>query len=109
MEFEPKRTPDSGRPAFLCPSCRRWPLDWRFKQFIVAGGLEPYAMMSVKTPGMFYSLRFLLGVFEAGFFPGIILYLTYWFPSLRRAKVFGMFMCASAFAGVIGAQWQVQF
>ena len=51
---------------------------------------------------MFYSLRFLLGVFEAGFFPGIILYLTYWFPSLRRAKIFGMFMCASAFAGVIG-------
>ena len=36
--------------------------------------------MFVKTPAMFYFLRFLLGVFEAGFYPGIILYLTYWFP-----------------------------
>jgi len=68
----------------------------------IGWGITSIAMMSVKTAGMFYSLRFLLGVFEAGFFPGIILYLTYWFPSLRRAKVFGMFMCASAFAGVIG-------
>ena len=48
------------------------------------------------------ALRFLLGVFEAGFYPGIILYLTYWFPGTRRAKAFGMFMSASAFAGVIG-------
>src|ERR1700722_7196553 len=68
----------------------------------IGWGITSIAMMSVKTAGMFYSLRFLLGVFEAGFFPGIILYLPYWFPSLRRAKVFGMFMCASAFAGVIG-------
>jgi MFS family permease len=51
---------------------------------------------------MFYALRFLLGVFEAGFYPGIILYLTYWFPNDRRAAAFGMFMSASAFAGVIG-------
>jgi len=68
----------------------------------IGWGITSIAMMSVKTAAMFYSLRFLLGVFEAGFFPGIILYLTYWFPSLRRAKVFGMFMCASSFAGVVG-------
>ena len=38
-------------------------------------------MMFVTTPAMFYMLRFLLGVFEAGFYPGIILYLTYWYPT----------------------------
>src|SRR5919199_1075058 len=47
-------------------------------------------------------LPFLLGVFEAGFYPGVILFLTYWYPSERRAKVFGLFMSASALAGVIG-------
>jgi len=60
------------------------------------------AMMFVTTPGMFYFLRFLMGVFEAGFYPGIILFLTYWYPSERRAKAFGMFMSASGIAGVIG-------
>jgi len=59
-------------------------------------------MMWVTTPLMFYILRFLLGVFEAGFYPGVILYLTYWFPTGRRAKAFGLFMSASALAGVIG-------
>src|SRR5882672_22606 len=54
-------------------------------------GVVCVAMMFVKTPGMFYFLRFLMGVFEAGFYPGIILYLTYWYPSERRAKAFGMF------------------
>src|SRR5207237_8446265 len=56
----------------------------------------------VTTPAEFYTLRFLLGVFEAGFYPGIILYLTYWYPTVRRARAFGLFMSASAFAGVIG-------
>ena len=68
----------------------------------IGWGLTSIATMFVKTPEMFYALRFLLGVFEAGFYPGIILYLTYWFPGTRRAKAFGMFMSASAFAGVIG-------
>jgi sugar phosphate permease len=65
-------------------------------------GLTSMAMVFVKTSLMFYLLRFLLGVFEAGFYPGIILYLTYWFPTSRRALAFGFFMSASAFAGVIG-------
>src|SRR5215210_578501 len=60
------------------------------------------AMMFVTTPTMFYLLRFLLGVFEAGFYPGVILFLTYWYPTERRAKAFGMFMSASALAGVLG-------
>ncbi|WP_157270981.1 MFS transporter [Azohydromonas aeria] len=68
----------------------------------IGWGLTSIAMMFVTTPAMFYALRFLLGVFEAGFYPGIILYLTYWFPDRRRAKAFGLFMSASAFAGVIG-------
>nr|USU33393.1 MFS transporter [Methylobacterium sp. OTU13CASTA1] len=60
------------------------------------------AMMFVTTPAGFYALRFLLGVFEAGFYPGVILFLTYWYPTERRARVFGLFMSASALAGVIG-------
>lgn len=68
----------------------------------IGWGITSIAMMFVTTPGMFYFLRFLLGVFEAGFYPGIVLYLTYWYASDRRAKAFGMFMSASALAGVIG-------
>ncbi|SEA22156.1 MFS transporter [Variovorax sp. YR216] len=68
----------------------------------IGWGIVCIATMFVKTAGMFYFLRFLMGVFEAGFYPGIILYLTYWYPSERRAKAFGMFMSASAIAGVIG-------
>ncbi|MBV5263872.1 MFS transporter [Pinisolibacter aquiterrae] len=61
------------------------------------------ALMSVATtPTMFYLLRFVLGSFEAGFFPGVILYLTLWFPSDRRAKVFGIFMSSVALSGVLG-------
>jgi MFS family permease len=51
----------------------------------------------------FYFLRFLLGAAEAGFFPGIILYLTYWFPGARRAKTVALFMTAIAIANVIGS------
>ncbi|MFN0038941.1 MAG: MFS transporter [Burkholderiales bacterium] len=51
----------------------------------------------------FYFLRFWLGVAEAGFFPGIILYLTYWFPASRRAKVVAMFMTAIAVSNAIGS------
>jgi len=65
-------------------------------------GITCIAMMFVTTPMQFYVLRFLLGVFEAGFYPGIILYLTYWYPTERRAKAFGLFMSASALAGVLG-------
>lgn len=51
----------------------------------------------------FYALRMLLGVAEAGFFPGIILYLTYWFPAARRARTVALFMTAIAVANVVGA------
>ncbi|SDV49010.1 MFS transporter [Chitinasiproducens palmae] len=65
-------------------------------------GLASMAMIFVKTPMQFYVLRFVLGVFEAGFFPGVVLYLTYWFPSARRAKINGLFMTSFAIAGVVG-------
>ena len=53
-------------------------------RIMVLWGLTATAMMFVSTPTQFYIARFLLGVFEAGFFPGVILYFTYWYPSVRR-------------------------
>jgi D-galactonate transporter len=64
-------------------------------------GLVASAMMLVQTTTQFYILRFLLGVFEAGFFPGIILYLTYWYPAARRCKVIAIFMTAASIAYLI--------
>ncbi|BEV14905.1 MFS transporter [Herbaspirillum sp. DW155] len=65
-------------------------------------GLASMAMAYVSTPTSFYVLRFLLGIFEAGFFPGVVLYLTYWFPAQRRARVNGLFMTSFAIAGAVG-------
>ncbi|SAK55348.1 major facilitator transporter [Caballeronia fortuita] len=56
----------------------------------------------VKSPTVFYVLRFLLGVAEAGFAPGVILYLTYWFPAARRAKALSLFFMAIPLAGIVG-------
>jgi MFS family permease len=64
-------------------------------------GIVACAMAFVQTPMQFYVARFLLGVLEAGFFPGIILYLTYWYPSARRGQIIAMFMTATAIASVI--------
>jgi MFS family permease len=55
----------------------------------------------VQTPTQFYIARVLLGAAEAGFFPGVILYFTYWFPSARRARVTSIFMTAICVSGVI--------
>ena len=60
------------------------------------------AMVFVTAPLGFYILRFLLGVAEAGFFPGVILYLTYWYPSERRGRVLALFMTGIPVAGAIG-------
>ena len=59
-------------------------------------------MVFVKTPAVFYALRFLLGVAEAGFFPGVILYLTFWYPAPGRAGIISLFMTGIPIAGVIG-------
>lgn len=64
-------------------------------------GIVASAMMFVQTPLQFYVLRFLLGAFEAGFFPGIILYFTYWYPSARRGQVIAIFMTAATIGGMV--------
>ncbi len=71
-------------------------------RIMITWGVISSAMMFVDTPAMFYVMRFLLGVAEAGFFPGIILYLTYWYPSHRRARMTALFMTGIALSGVIG-------
>ena len=60
------------------------------------------AMMFAHTPAVFYTLRFLLGLAEAGLFPGVILYLTYWYPAERRGKIIALFMTGIPISGVIG-------
>lgn len=64
-------------------------------------GLASAATMFVKTPTHFYIVRFLLGLSEAGFFPGIILYLTFWVPAAYRARVIALFMSALVVTGMI--------
>ncbi|MFE5005624.1 MFS transporter [Streptomyces sp. NPDC056696] len=65
-------------------------------------GLLSCAMATVNSPTSFYALRFLLGAAEAGFFPGVILYITYWFPAADRGKATGMFQSAVAISSIIG-------
>jgi D-galactonate transporter len=72
-------------------------------RIMISWGIISSLTMLANSAGVFYLLRFLLGLAEAGFFPGIILYLTYWFPSDRRAHVIALFMSAIALTGVIGA------
>jgi MFS family permease len=71
-------------------------------RIMITWGLVSAAFMFVTTPAMFYVLRFTLGVAEAGFFPGIILYLTYWYPARRRARIVALFMTAIPLSGVLG-------
>jgi D-galactonate transporter len=71
-------------------------------RIMIMWGLVSASMMFVRNETWFYIMRFLLGIGEAGFAPGIILYITYWYPSSRRARVFSMYMIALAMSGVIG-------
>ena len=71
-------------------------------RIMVSWGVISMLTMFVTTPAMFYVMRFLLGLAEAGFFPGIILYLTYWYPAHRRGRMTTWFMTAIALSGVIG-------
>ena len=76
---------------------RRW-----ITVIMIAWGLISCCMALVRTPVQFYILRTLLGVAEAGFFPGMILYLRNWFPRSARARAVAWFMTANPLAGVIG-------
>jgi D-galactonate transporter len=71
-------------------------------RIMITWGIVSALFMFIKTPFSFYALRFVLGVAEAGFFPGIILYLTYWFPSDRRGRMISMFMMAIPLSGIFG-------
>ena len=70
---------------------------------MITWGLVSGCMAFIQGTTSFYTLRFLLGVAEAGFFPGIILYLSYWFPATRRAQVTAIFMAAAPLSTAIGS------
>ncbi|MBA5640059.1 MFS transporter [Duganella sp. LX20W] len=76
---------------------RRW-----VPTIMVAWGIATTAMAYVTTPFQFYLIRFLIGFAEAGFFPGVVLFLTYWFPLSHRGRIMSWFMAALAISGVIG-------
>ena len=76
---------------------RRW-----IARIMITWGLLSAGTMFVNSPMTFYVIRFVLGAAEAGFFPGIILYLTYWYPAARRGKATSLFLAAIPFAGILG-------
>jgi len=76
---------------------RRW-----IARIMITWGIVAAAMMFVRTPVQFYALRFLLGVAEAGFFPGIVYYLGDWFPAEQRARALSRFLTAVPISAVIG-------
>lgn len=77
---------------------RKW-----IARIMFSWGLLSGAMAFVRGENSFYALRVLLGIAEAGFFPGIIFYLTLWFPAVYRARIIGYFMAAIPLSTVIGA------
>jgi ACS family tartrate transporter-like MFS transporter len=77
-------------------SARKW-----ICRIMVSWGLMAGLTAAVSTPNQFYAVRFLLGLAEAGFFPGVIVYLTHWFPSRDRAKALSYFLIATPFAQVL--------
>ena len=72
-------------------------------RIMILWGIVSMAFMFMKGTTMFYSMRFLLGAAEAGFFPGVILYLTYWYPSADRARTVALFTLGGVAAGVVGS------
>jgi len=71
-------------------------------RIMIVWGLVSASMAFVHSATGFYILRFLLGASEAGFFPGVILYLTYWFPSSYRSRTVALFMTAAVLSNVVG-------
>ena len=77
---------------------RKW-----IARIMLSWGIVSGCMAFVRASWSFYLVRFLLGIAEAGFFPGIIFFLTLWFPGVYRARVVGYFMAAIPLSSVIGA------
>jgi len=71
-------------------------------RIMITWGVLSACFVFVETSTSFYILRFLLGVAEAGFYPGVILYLTQWYPAHRRARIIAVFMSAIPVAGIFG-------
>ncbi|HKS04334.1 MAG TPA: MFS transporter, partial [Chthoniobacterales bacterium] len=76
---------------------RRW-----ISRIMISWGAISTGMMFVRTPSTFYVLRFLLGAAEAGFFPGVVYYLSHWYPEGQRARAIAGFMTAVPVSGVMG-------
>src|SRR5438876_4517018 len=76
---------------------RRW-----ISRIIISWGAISATMMFVRTAPTFYVLRFLLGAAEAGFFPGVVYYLSHWYPEAQRARAIAAFMTGVPVSGVIG-------
>jgi MFS transporter, ACS family, tartrate transporter len=76
---------------------RRW-----IATLMVAWGIVSSSMLFIDTPKTFYVLRFLLGVAEAGFFPGVVFYLRSWFPTYARAGVIALLLTAGPISGLVG-------
>lgn len=72
-------------------------------RIMITWGVLSAAMAFVQGPRSFYAIRFLLGIAEAGFFPGIIYFLTCWFPARHRARIIALFLVALPLSSVIGA------
>ena len=79
-------------------SARRW-----LTRIMISWGLVTMGMAFIRTPHQFYTIRFLLGLAEAGFFPGIIVYLTHWFIYEDRAKAVAGFMAAIPLSFAVGS------
>jgi D-galactonate transporter len=95
-----------GYLLFEIPGClivERWSARKWFSRIMVTWGLITILMAFIRTPTHFYLVRILLGVAEAGFFPGILVYLTHWFRSEDRAKACAIFMIAIPVANIIGS------
>jgi sugar phosphate permease len=75
---------------------------WWLARIMVSWGIVSAAFMFVQGPISFYILRFLLGIMEAGFFPGVILFLTYWIPARHLSRARGYFYMGIAIAGILG-------
>lgn len=72
-------------------------------RIMIIWGLVSMTMLFIHSISAFYSVRFLLGVAEAGFYPGVILYLTYWFPDKQRARTVALFATGTVIAGIVGS------
>ncbi|WP_186150468.1 MFS transporter [Burkholderia gladioli] len=77
---------------------RRW-----IARIMISWGIATAAMVFVHTEWQFYGLRFVIGAMEAGFAPGVLYYLTLWFPPSHRGRITSLLFLASAFSGLVGA------